>query len=123
LLEEGKTKELCLKDGRFLTHFKKVCVPEEFCLNDDRFLTHFKQVCVPEIEGLRKRIMNEAYCSPYTLHPSGTKMYQDLKGSYWWINMKWDIARAMHNLPTGESSASEAGKNAQFVAYTKMEVE
>ena len=73
LLEEGKTKE--------------------FYLKDDGLLAHFKQVCVPESEGLRKEIMSEAHRSPYTVHPGGTKMYRDMKGSYWWNNMKRDIAR------------------------------
>ena len=37
-------------------------------------------------------IMSEAHRSPYTVHPGGTKMYRDVKGSYWWNTMKWDIA-------------------------------
>ena len=61
---------------------------KDFCLKEDRLLTHFKQVCVSGIEGLRKEIMSEAHHSPYTVHPRGTKMYRDMKGSYWWNNMK-----------------------------------
>jgi hypothetical protein len=63
LLEEGKTNE--------------------FYHKDDRLLTHFKQVCVLEMGGLRKEIMSETHRSLYTVHPSGTKMYRDMKGSYW----------------------------------------
>jgi hypothetical protein len=37
--------------------------------------------------------MSEAHHSPYTVHPEGTKMYRDVKGSYWWNNMKKDIAK------------------------------
>jgi hypothetical protein len=66
---------------------------KEFCLKEDRLLTHFKQVCVPEIGGLRKEIMSEAHHSPYTVHLGGTKMYHDVKGSYWWNNIKKDIAK------------------------------
>jgi hypothetical protein len=40
-----------------------------------------------------KEIMGEAHRSPYTIHLGGTKIYRDMKGSYWWNNMKWDIAR------------------------------
>jgi hypothetical protein len=72
LLEEGKANEYYLKDNGLLTLFK--------------------QVCVLENRGLRKEIMSEAHHSPNTIHPSGTKMYRDVKGSYWWNNMKWDIA-------------------------------
>jgi hypothetical protein len=55
---------------------------KEFCLKEDGLLTHFKQVCVPGIEELRKEIMSEAHHSLYTVHPGGTKMYLDMKGSY-----------------------------------------
>ena len=72
LLEEGKAKE--------------------FCLKDDGLLTHFKQVCAPKSGGLRKEIMRKAHCSLYTIHLGSTKMYREVKGSYWWNNMKQDIA-------------------------------
>jgi hypothetical protein len=57
-------------------------------------------VCVPEIGGLRKEIMSEAHHSPYTVHPGGTKMYFDMKGSYWWNNMKRDIAKFVEQCST-----------------------
>jgi hypothetical protein len=66
---------------------------KEFCLKEDGLLTHFKQVCVPGIGELRKEIMSEAHHSPYTVYPGGTKMYRDVNGSYWWNNMKKDIAK------------------------------
>jgi hypothetical protein len=50
-------------------------------------------VCVPGIGGLRKEIMTKAHHSSYTVHPRGTKMYRDVKGSYWWNNMKKDIVK------------------------------
>jgi hypothetical protein len=46
-------------------------------------LTHFKQVYVLRIEELMKEITSEAHHYPYTVHPGGTKMYRDVKGSYW----------------------------------------
>ena len=36
--------------------------------------------------------MGEAHSSGYTVHPGGTKMYQDLKSHFWWNGMKRDIA-------------------------------
>jgi hypothetical protein len=56
---------------------------KEFCLKEDGLLTHFKQVCVPGSGGLRKEIMSEAHHSPYIVHLGGTKMYHNVKGSYW----------------------------------------
>jgi hypothetical protein len=73
---------------------------KKFCLKEDRLLTHFKQVCVPRIGELRKEIMSEAHHSPYTMHPGGTKMYRNVKGSYWWNNMKKDIAKFVEQCST-----------------------
>jgi hypothetical protein len=50
-------------------------------------------VCVSGFGALMKEIMSEAYHSPYIVHLGGTKMYCDMNGSYWWNNMKRDIAK------------------------------
>jgi hypothetical protein len=52
-----------------------------------------KRVCVPQDPELRKLILQEAHDSPYSIHPGNTKMYMDLKGRFWWSNMKRDIAK------------------------------
>ena len=36
-------------------------------------------VCVQTIEELRKEILTEAHNSSFSMHPCGTKMYQDRK--------------------------------------------
>ncbi|WVZ80774.1 hypothetical protein U9M48_028227 [Paspalum notatum var. saurae] len=33
---------------------------------------------------LRKKILNEAHSSMFTMHPGSNKMYQDLKQKFWW---------------------------------------
>jgi hypothetical protein len=50
------------------------------------------RICVPEIDSLRETILKEAYDSDYSIHPSSTKMYQDLKQKYWWYGLKRDVA-------------------------------
>ena len=86
----------CAKIKQLLAEGKE----KEFCLKEDGFLTHFKQVCVLGIRGLRKEIMSEAHHSSYTVHPGSTKMYRDVKGSYWWNNMKRDIAKFVEQCST-----------------------
>ena len=44
-------------------------------------------------EELRRKILEEAHCFAYAMHPGSTKMYQDLKNNYWWKGMKKDIAK------------------------------
>jgi hypothetical protein len=47
---------------------------------------------VPKDSAIKREIMEEAHHSPYTVHPSSTKMYRDLREVYWWNNMKREIA-------------------------------
>jgi hypothetical protein len=42
---------------------------------------------------LRRKIMDEAHCSRYSIHLGTNKMYQDLKKNFWWTRMKREIAR------------------------------
>nr|ABC94893.1 polyprotein [Oryza australiensis] len=65
---------------------------QEFSVDDKGILWYKKRICVPERGGLRELILKEAHESAYSLHPGSTKMYQDLKGEYWWPNMKRDVA-------------------------------
>jgi hypothetical protein len=38
---------------------------------------------------LCRKIMNEAHCSWYSIHPGTNKMYQDLKKNFYWTRMKY----------------------------------
>jgi hypothetical protein len=68
--------------------------------NDDCFTMETLSLCVPLGDGLRKEIMNEAHQSLYTVHLGSTKMYKDLKTSYWWNNMKRDVAQFVEQCST-----------------------
>jgi hypothetical protein len=61
---------------------------------------------------IEKEIMSEAHHSLYTAHPGGTKMYRDVKGSYWWNNMKKDIAKFVEQYSTYQQVKVEAGRDA-----------
>src|SRR4051812_7494845 len=50
------------------------------------------RVYVPNDPEIRKLILQEAHDSPYSIHPGNTKMYLDLKETFWWTGMKKDIA-------------------------------
>jgi hypothetical protein len=52
-----------------------------------------KWICVPDLKHIRELILKEAHDSAYSIHPSSTKMYHDLKIGYWWYGMKRDIAK------------------------------
>jgi hypothetical protein len=42
---------------------------------------------------LHCKIMDEAHCSRYCIHPGTNKMYQDLKNNFWWTRIKQEIAK------------------------------
>ncbi|SPT20120.1 unnamed protein product [Triticum aestivum] len=60
---------------------------------DDRDTLFFEDRIVVPKGDLRKLIMNEAHNSLLSIHPGSTKMYLDLKQSYWWTRMKREIAQ------------------------------
>jgi hypothetical protein len=54
----------------------------EFTEDEQGTIWFKNQICVPEIDSLRETILKEAHDSDYSIHPSSTKMYQDLKQKY-----------------------------------------
>ncbi|WVZ84402.1 hypothetical protein U9M48_031439, partial [Paspalum notatum var. saurae] len=68
---------------------KKAC----FKLDEEGVLWFKNRLVVPKDMELRKKILNEAHTSMFTLHPGSNKMYQDLKQKFWWTRMKWEIAK------------------------------
>ena len=50
------------------------------------------RLCVPNVPELKELILKEAHDTRYSIHPGGTKMYQDLKEMFWWLGMKREIA-------------------------------
>ncbi|WVZ80573.1 hypothetical protein U9M48_028039 [Paspalum notatum var. saurae] len=85
----------------------------EFRIDQDGLIRFQNRLCVPNDVTLRRKILQEAHSSPYTIHPGSTKMYKDIKSTYWWNNMKREIAqfvtecdicqqiKAEHQRPTG----------------------
>ena len=63
----------------------------DFSINDDGSLWGNNRLCVSNNPDLKNKILKEAHSMPYTAQPSGMKMYQDLKSTYWWTNMKREV--------------------------------
>ena len=85
----------------------------EFTVNENAVLYYKDRVCVPECNDLRKSIIEEAHSGSFAIHPGSTKMYRDLKMSFWWSGMKRDVSefvtkclvcqrvKAEHQVPSG----------------------
>ncbi|XP_010684432.1 uncharacterized protein LOC104898992 [Beta vulgaris subsp. vulgaris] len=48
--------------------------------------------CVPNDLELKKKILEEAHCTPYSVHPGCDKLYKDLKANFWWPCMMREVA-------------------------------
>jgi hypothetical protein len=58
------------------------------------------QLVVPKDPELRKKILDEAHLSKFSMHPGSNKMYHDLKSLYWWTRMKREIAKYISECDT-----------------------
>jgi hypothetical protein len=52
-----------------------------------------ERLVVPKDPELRKKILDEAHLSKFSMHPDSNKMYHDLRSLYWWTRMKREIAK------------------------------
>ncbi|KAK1665250.1 hypothetical protein QYE76_053409 [Lolium multiflorum] len=62
-----------------------------FTVDEEGVLWYNGRLCVPSDSELKQFILKEAHDTLYSIHPGGTKMYQDLKEQFWWHGMKREI--------------------------------
>jgi hypothetical protein len=83
--QKGQLEDAKLKELRQLIQDNKT---SDFSKDSQGTLWLGKQICVPNLEPIKELILREAHDSAYSIHPSSTKMYKDLKTRYWWYGMK-----------------------------------
>ena len=69
----------------------EVGIEDGFSKSIDDGLLCQGRLCVPPMRKIKNEILTEAHNSTFSIHPGGTKMYQDLKQHFWWRSMKKDI--------------------------------
>jgi hypothetical protein len=64
--------------------------PKVACFHEDAggSLWFKERLVVPKKEASKKKILDEAHESRYSIHPGSTKMYYDLRKQFWWTRMK-----------------------------------
>ncbi|GKV11326.1 hypothetical protein SLEP1_g22590 [Rubroshorea leprosula] len=80
---------------------------QEFRISDDETLWFGDRLCVPRNHALRHEIMGDAHYTSYTIHPGSSKMYRDLRSTFWWRNMKRKIARFVSQCLTCQKVKAE----------------
>ena len=67
---------------------------------------------VPQLTDLREEILREFHYSRFVVHPSGTKMYQDLRRQYYWSGMKRHVGDFVRRCLTCQQVKAEHQKPA-----------
>jgi hypothetical protein len=88
-IREGQLEDAKLKEIRQLIRNNKT---SDFSEDSQCTLWLGKWICVPNLKHIKELILREPHDSAYSIHPSSTKMYKDLKNRYWWYGMKRDVA-------------------------------
>jgi hypothetical protein len=76
--------------------------PKVSCFREDveGTLWFKERLVVPRREALKKKILDEAHTSRYSIHPGSTKMYHDLRQQFWWTRMKREAAHYVSECDT-----------------------
>ena len=86
----GKIRE-AQKDDKEIAEIKERMSKEKdkgFRNDDHDTLCFEDREYVPNNAEIRKLILQEAHDSPYSIRPGNTKMYLDLKDTFWLTGMK-----------------------------------
>lgn len=83
-------KEAQKQDGEITEIEERVASGEAKCfsINDQGTLYFGNRLVVPNSRKIKDLILLEAHESPLSIHPSGTKMYRDLRQRFWWSGLK-----------------------------------
>ncbi|XP_057249962.1 uncharacterized protein LOC130591075 [Beta vulgaris subsp. vulgaris] len=87
------SRQLKPHEQNYPTHDLELAAVVFALKNGDTISMVFRgRTCVPDKEALKKRILEEAHNNPFSVHPGGKKLYKDLKQTFWWSNMKQEVA-------------------------------
>ena len=70
---------------------------------------------VPQLIDLREEILKEFHYSRFAVHPSGTKMYRDLRRQYYRSGMKKHVANFIRRCLTCQQVKAEHQKPAELL--------
>ena len=80
---------------------------KDFVIESDGVLRFRGRVCIPEDLEVKGMILEEGHKIRFSMHLGMTKMYHDLKESFWWSGMKSDVARYVASCLTCQKAKAE----------------
>ena len=81
-----------------------------FQMDTEGVLRLNKRICVPDIPELKREVLDECHKSKFCIHPGVSKMYNDIKRTFWWKAMKRDISLYVSRCPTCQLVKSDQQK-------------
>ena len=85
---------------------------EGWTIHTDGSLRYRRRVVVSQSTDLREEILREFHCSRFSVHPGGTKMYQDLRRQYYWSGMRRHVGDFVRRCLTCQQVKAEHQKPA-----------
>jgi hypothetical protein len=79
-----------------------------------------RRICVPNQKHVKKLILREAHDSAYSIHPSSTRMYKDLKTRCWRYGMKQDVTEYVTLCDTCQRVKAEHQKPVRLLQPLKI---
>jgi hypothetical protein len=71
-----------------------------FCEDVERTLWFKDKLVMTKREALKKKILDEAHISRYSIHLGSSKMYHDQRQQFWWTRMKRETAHYVSECDT-----------------------
>ena len=106
------------KDDHFIQKIRGIIQqgePSSFQVDNEGILRLKGRICVPNIAELRKEVLDECHKSKLSIHPGVSKMYNDIKRTFWWKSMKRDISLYVSRCPTCQLVKSDQQKLARLL--------
>jgi hypothetical protein len=93
------------KNDEVMDHIKRIMQEGDpkvtcFCEDAEGTLWFKERLVVPKKEVLKKKMLDEAHTSRYSIHPRSTKMCHDLRQQFWWTKIKREVARYVFECDT-----------------------
>jgi hypothetical protein len=112
-IQKGQLEDAKLKEIRQLIRGNKT---SDFLEDSQGTLWFSKRICVPYLKPIKELILREAHDSAYSIHPSSTKMYKDLKTRYWSYGINRDVAEYVALCDTCQRVKSRTPETSQITA-------
>ena len=94
---------------------------EGWAIHIDGSLRYKGRIVVPQLTDLREEILREFHCSRFAVHPSGTKMYRDLRCQYYLSGMKRHIGDFVRRCLMCQQVKAEQQKQAGLLQPLEIE--